>query len=194
MVDEIRDGLQYSSEVLARCAERLSGEVAAAARVITASLRAGGTVAFCGNGGSAAQAQHLAAEFVGRFLLERPAYRGIALTTDTSALTAIGNDYSFDEIFSRQVEGLLRPMDVLVALSTSGNSENCIRAIEKAKELGVKTIAFCGCGGGRMSEVADHSITVVGYESAQIQEAHLAMGHCICQVVERALVEASQEE
>jgi len=192
MQEQIRDLLEYSSQVLARCAADNSEKIAAAARMIYASVRAGGTVAFCGNGGSASQAQHLAAEFVGRFLIDRPAYSAIALTTDTSILTAVGNDYGFDQVFARQVEGLLKPMDVLVALSTSGNSPNCILACEKARQLGVKTIGISGCGGGKLAEVADHCITVSGYDTPQIQEAHLAIGHAICAVVEKALVEAAE--
>lgn len=192
MQEQIRDLLEYSSQILARCAADNSEEIAAAARMIYASVRAGGTVAFCGNGGSASQAQHLAAEFVGRFLIDRPAYSAIALTTDSSILTAVGNDFGFDQVFARQVEGLLKPMDVLVALSTSGNSPNCILACEKAKQLGVKTIGVSGCGGGKLAEVADHCITVSGYDTPQIQEAHLAIGHTICAVVEKALVEAAE--
>lgn len=192
MQEQIRDLLHYSSQVLARCADDNSEKIAAAARIIYASVRAGGTVAFCGNGGSAGQAQHLAAELVGRFLIDRPAYRAIALTTDTSILTAVGNDYGFDQVFARQVEGLLGPVDVLVALSTSGNSPNCVLACEKAKQLGVKTIALSGCGGGKLAEVADHCITIAGYDTPQIQEAHLAVGHVICAVVEKALVEAAE--
>ena len=192
MQEQIRDLLEYSSQILCRCAADNSEKTAAAARMIYASVRAGGTVAFCGNGGSASQAQHLAAEFVGRFLIDRPAYSAIALTTDTSILTAVGNDFGFEQVFARQVEGLLKPMDVLVALSTSGNSPNCILACEKAKQLGVKTIGLSGCGGGKLAEVADHCITVPGYDTPQIQEAHLAIGHAICAVVEKALVEAAE--
>ncbi len=172
MQEQIKDILEHGSQVLAKCSEKLPNEIAAAVRVITASLRCGGMIAFCGNGGSAAQAQHFAAELVGRFLLERPAYQAIALTTDTSILTAVGNDYGFEEVFARQVEGLLKQNDVLVALSTSGNSENCLRAVR-----------------GKLNNLADHCITVPSYDTPQIQEAHLAIGHALCQVVEQALTQ-----
>jgi D-sedoheptulose 7-phosphate isomerase len=189
MQEEIRDQLQYAGEVMAKCAERLPGDIAAAARIIFASLRSGGTAAFCGNGGNASQAQHLAGELVGRFLLERPAYRGIALTADTSILTSVGNDYGYTEVFSRQVEGLLRQGDVLVALSTSGNSENCLRAVDRARELKIKTVGLSGAGGGKLAGQADHCIVVPSYDTPQIQEAHLAIGHAICRIVERALAQ-----
>ncbi len=189
MQEQIKDILEHGSQVLAKCSEKLPNEIAAAVRVITASLRCGGMIAFCGNGGSAAQAQHFAAELVGRFLLERPAYQAIALTTDTSILTAVGNDYGFEEVFARQVEGLLKQNDVLVALSTSGNSENCLRAVQKAEELKVKTIGLSGGDGGKLNNLADHCITVPSYDTPQIQEAHLAIGHAICQVVEQALTQ-----
>lgn len=189
MHDEIRDLLQYAGEVLAKCAERVPEQTAAAARIIIASLRSGGTVAFCGNGGSASQAQHLAAEVVGRFLMDRPAYRAIALTTDTSIITSVSNDYGYEQVFARQVEGLLRRGDVLVALSTSGNSENCLEAVVQARELNIKTIGLSGAGGGKLAELADHCIVVPCYDTPQIQEAHLAIGHAICQMVERALAQ-----
>ncbi len=189
MQDQISDILEHSSQVLAKCSEKLPAQLAAAARIVTASLRCGGTIAFCGNGGSAAQAQHFAAELVGRFLLDRPAYRAIALTTDTSILTAVGNDYGFAEVFARQVEGLLKQNDVLVALSTSGNSENCLRAVARARQLKVKTIGLAGGDGGKLKDLTDHCITVPSYDTPQIQEAHLALGHALCQVVEQALMQ-----
>jgi len=192
MQDEIRDSLEYGSQVLAKCAEKLPERIAAAARKITASLRCGGTIAFCGNGGSASQAQHLAGEIVGRFLRERPAYRAIALTADSAILTSVANDYGYDEVFARQVEGLLKQNDVLVALSTSGDSPNCLRAVERARELQVKTIALSGREGGKLQELADHCITVRCYDTPQIQEAHLAIGHAICNVVEKALAEGDE--
>lgn len=194
MQEQIRRYFEYSSEVMAKSAELLPAKIAAAARVIIASLRSGGTVAFCGNGGSAAQAQHFAGELVGRFLIDRPAYRAIALTTDTSIITCVANDFSYEEVFARQVEGLLRPHDVLVVLSTTGNSENCVRAVELARQMQIKTIAFSGCGGGRLEDAADLCITVRGYETPQIQEAHLASGHILCQIVEEALVAAHSTE
>ncbi len=189
MQDRIRDSLEYGSQLLGKCAEKLPEKIAAAARIIIASLRSGGTVAFCGNGGSASQAQHFAGELVGRFLQERPPYKAVALTADTSILTAVANDYGYEEVFARQVEGLLGQNDVLVALSTSGNAANCLHAVEKARQLKVKTIGLSGGDGGKLRDAADHSIVVPSWDTPQIQEAHLAIGHAICQAVEQALAQ-----
>jgi D-sedoheptulose 7-phosphate isomerase len=141
-------------------------------------------VAFCGNGGSASQAQHFAAELVGRFRRERRAFRAIALTTDSSILTAVGNDFCFEEVFSRQVEALLSEGDVLVGLSTSGNSRNVCRAFEIGRKLGLKLIAFTGGDGGRLASLADIELRVTASDAARIQEAHLFLGHLLCDVVE----------
>jgi D-sedoheptulose 7-phosphate isomerase len=162
--------------------------VVAAARVIERALRAGGKVMFCGNGGSAADAQHLAAELMGRFLADRAPMAAIALTVDTSALTAIGNDYGFETIFARQVRGLGRPGDVLVGISTSGNSANVIAAFEAAKALGIETIAMTGAGGGEMALIADHLVNAPALSTPRIQELHIAIGHTICELVEDALL------
>ncbi len=167
----------------------LSELVTKAGGEIVRCLRAGGTVAFCGNGGSAAQAQHFAAELVGRFELERPAFRAIALTTDTSILTAIGNDYDFADVFARQVQGLLSEGDVLVAISTSGNAENVCRAAEQARRQGVKVIGLTGRDGGRLAALCDIELRVPAQVTARIQEGHLLLGHFLCRYVERALAE-----
>jgi len=151
------------------------------------SLAKGGTLFWCGNGGSAADSQHLAAELVGRFKNNRKALRSVALTTDTSVLTCIANDYSYDDIFSRQLEALGRDGDVLVAISTSGNSENVSRALISAKELGVKTIALLGKDGGKAKELADLSIVIPSNSTARIQEAHILIGHILCDLIEREL-------
>ena len=150
-------------------------------------LRAGGKVMFCGNGGSAADAQHLAAELSGRYELERPGLAGLALTTDTSALTAIANDMGFDRVFARQVEALGRPGDVLYAISTSGHSPNVLAAVETARRLGVKTIAVTGADGGRLKELCDVALCVPARKANHIQELHIALGHLLCGLAERAL-------
>ena len=138
----------------------------------------------CGNGGSAADAQHIAAEFVNRFILERPPLPAIALTTDTSILTAVSNDYDYDHVFSRQLAGLAGPGDGLVAISTSGNSGNALAALDLAREMGLKSVALCGRDGGRMKGRADHVLVVPSDNTARIQEAHSLMLHYFAAVVE----------
>ena len=149
-------------------------------------LRRGGRILVCGNGGSAADAQHLAAELSGRYVKERRALAGIALTTDTSALTAIGNDYGFDQIFSRQVEALGRPGDVLVGISTSGNSGNVIAAVEAARSLGVKTIGILGRDGGRLASLVDDALIVPSKVTARIQEVHEMVFHFWCEALDES--------
>ncbi len=163
------------------------GPIVAAARVMEGCLRDGGKVMFCGNGGSAADAQHLAAELMGRFLADRAPMASIALTVDTSALTAIGNDYGFEEVFARQVRGLGRAGDVLVGISTSGNSINIAAAFEAAREIGIHTVALTGGGGGKIAAIADSLINVPSLSTPRIQEHHIAIGHTICELLEDAL-------
>jgi D-sedoheptulose 7-phosphate isomerase len=141
-----------------------------------------------GNGGSAADAQHIAGELVGRFFLERPAYRAVALTTDTSVLTAVGNDYGFDQVFARQVEALGRVGDVAIALSTSGNSANVVEGLKQARKQGMRTIAFTGEGGGKCRDLADVLLMAENDQSPRIQEVHVAAYHVLCELVERELV------
>jgi D-sedoheptulose 7-phosphate isomerase len=152
-------------------------------------LRRGNKIIFCGNGGSAADAQHLAAELVGRYLVDRAPLPALALTVDTSALTAIANDYSFDEVFARQLGGLGQSGDVLVAISTSGNSRNVIRAIEVARDRGIRTIGLTGLSGGQMRQLCDACICVPSDRTNHVQEMHIAVGHVICGAVERAFAE-----
>lgn len=165
----------------------LSGAVVAAADLCTAALKAGGKVMFCGNGGSAADAQHLAAELSGRFERNRAGLAGLALTTDTSALTAIANDYGYDRVFARQVEALGRPGDVLYAISTSGNSPNVLAAVEAARVRGIRVIAVTGASGGQMRAACDVLLNVPAVTAARVQEMHIAVGHMICGIVEEAL-------
>ncbi len=148
-------------------------------------LTAGGKIFFMGNGGSAADSQHLATELVSRYLSEGAAIPAIALTTDTSAITAIGNDYSFDNIFSRQLEALCSKSDVVFGISTSGNSRNVIKGLHTANYIGCSTVALTGSGGGEISNIADNSIIVPSDEVPYIQQAHIAVGHIICEIIER---------
>ncbi len=151
---------------------------------IANSLNAGSSIFWCGNGGSAAESQHMAAELMGRFLINRKPYRSLSLTTDTSAITGISNDFHFNEIFSRQLEGIARPGDFLVVFTTSGNSQNIFLALEKAKEIGVHTIAFLGKDGGKVKNLADAEFLVDVSETARIQEVHTVMAHTLCQIIE----------
>lgn len=162
----------------------LSGKVAEAADLMVKAVKSGGKVLFCGNGGSAADAQHLATELVGRYMKERPPIAAIALTTDTSALTAIANDYAFETIFERQVQALGRSGDVLVALSTSGKSPNVLKAAEAAKKLGIGVIALTGSKANPLAEKADVALMVPATTSNRIQEMHIAIGHLLCGIVE----------
>ena len=165
--------------------EAIHNAVVEAGRVTAEAMKAGRKLMVCGNGGSAADSQHLVAEFVSRLTVDRPAMRAIALTTDTSILTAIGNDYSYDNVFERQVEALGQEGDVLLAISTSGNSKNCVKALKLAKSMGVHTIAYTGNKGGAMAELADINAIVPSDTTMNIQESHLALEHIFCMVVER---------
>src|SRR5262245_27370318 len=158
------------------------------ARLVSAcslALASGNKLLFFGNGGSAADAQHLATELVVRYKRNRPALAAIALTTDTSALTAIGNDFGFDSLFARQVEALCRPGDVAIGISTSGNSENVVRGLRAAREAGATTVAFTGEGGGRLAGQVDVSIFIPSRTTARIQEMHLLLGHTLCALLEK---------
>jgi D-sedoheptulose 7-phosphate isomerase len=158
------------------------------AAVILAALRSGNKLLIAGNGGSAADAQHIAAEIVGRYKQDRPAYAAIALTTDTSALTAIGNDYGFEQVFARQLAGLGREGDVLLALSTSGRSPNILAALRTARERGLATVGFTGSKGEALGALCDHLLVAPSDDTAVIQQIHLAVAHGICEVVEQALM------
>ncbi len=167
----------------------LHTSIAVIAAAIATSLRAGGKLLIAGNGGSAADAQHLAAEFVGRFVLERQPMPAIALTTDTSALTAIGNDYGFDRVFERQLRGLGRRGDVFLALSTSGRSPNILAALTAARDSGLTTIGFAGAGSAPMRGLCDHFLAAPSTETAIVQQIHITAGHAICALVERAMAQ-----
>ncbi len=187
--DSIQSGLRELAELAERVALELSEDVETVAQVALDALRAGGRLFFCGNGGSAADAQHLAAEYVVRFAGDRQALPAMALTTDSSILTAASNDLGFDTVFSRQVEALAREGDVLFLHSTSGESVNLVRAAEVARGRGVRTVALLAKGGGRLKDLVDHAVVVPTEETARAQEIHLALGHVICEIVEAALAE-----
>jgi D-sedoheptulose 7-phosphate isomerase len=185
---DVGDWLAASASVAASLGERPGvASVERAAVLIADALAAGGQALFCGNGGSAADAQHLAAELVGRLALERPAYRAVALTTDTSVLTAVGNDYGYAEVFARQVEGIGRPGDVLVAISTSGRSENVLRAAAAARDRGLKVVAFLGPDPSPLDQTADLALHVDGDAPGLVQQGHITIGHAICGRVEARL-------
>lgn len=167
--------------------ETLAPVIAAIAERLTEVLRGGGKVMFCGNGGSAADSQHLAAELEGRFLIDRRPFAAVALTTNTSSLTAIGNDFGFEAVFERQVCGLGCPGDVLIAISTSGNSANVLRALQAAREIGMVTIGLTGSTGGKMAPLCDLSLRIPSPSTPRIQEMHILAGHIVCDIVERAL-------
>ncbi len=186
--DLVLDRLREAKEVLERVATpETAAAVAAAAGAITECLRQGGRVLLCGNGGSQADAQHLAAELVGRFLLEREPFSAIALGDNIAAVTAVGNDYSYDDVFVRGVRGHGRAGDVLIGLSTSGGSANVVKALEAAREIGMVTIAFVGEPGSPLAELADHVLAVPGASTARAQEAHQVLGHTLIELVERDL-------
>jgi D-sedoheptulose 7-phosphate isomerase len=161
--------------------------VAAAAELILGCFENGGTVFFCGNGGSAADAQHLAAEFSGRYLVDRPGLPALALTTNSSAVTAIGNDYGYEQVFSRQLEGIAGPGDVLVAITTSGRSESIRRAVRAAHQLKMTVIGMTGAKGGEFAALCDVALVTPSAVTPNIQEGHIAMGHAFCLLVERAM-------
>jgi len=185
--ERVRRALGELAALAAGVAEAHAATAAAIADRYAAALRAGGTLFFAGNGGSAADAQHIATEYVVRFRASRPPLRAVALTTDTSLLTACANDMGFDAVFARQVEAHGRPGDILVLHSTSGDSPNVVRAAQSARARGVAVIAFLGRGGGRLKDLADLALVVPSDHTARIQELHLALEHAICELVEERL-------
>ncbi len=190
--ERVRDYLLETSAVAARTADACAGTILHAAAAIAGSVRRGGKLLICGNGGSAGDAQHLATEFVSTLTVDRRrgAIPALALTTDTSMLTAISNDFGFDGVFARQVEALGREGDVLLGISTSGNSENVVRALDEGRRRGLRTIALTGKDGGRLASLADVVIEVPSAETSHIQEAHIAIGQLIAFLVEDELFPA----
>ena len=186
MRELVKSTLEEHRQVVEKMAA-LEGEIASAGELCGSALAQGQRIYLCGNGGSAADAQHIAAELIGRFVHDRRALPAIALTTDTSALTAIGNDYGYDEVFSRQVEGLCREGDVLIAISTSGNSGNILKAVDAAHRAGASVIGLSGKSGGALDAKCDVSLVVPSDITARIQEMHIVIGHLICALVEEHL-------
>ena len=182
----LRSGLDEHMDVFRRLPP-LTPLIEQAAGLMAATLSQGGKLLLCGNGGSASDSQHIAAELTGRFLKDRRPLAAVALTTDTSALTSIANDYSFDEVFSRQVMGLGRKGDCLLAISTSGNSRNVLRAVDAARAAGIRVIGLLGRDGGALRTLCDVAIVVPSATTARIQEAHIFIGHTLCAMVEEAL-------
>jgi len=187
MKQKIISILKEDIELKNRVLKELPRKIEEAAKLIIDAFRAGKKVLIFGNGGSAADAQHMACELVGRYKKERKALPAIALTTDTSILTAVSNDYSFEVAFSRQIEALGNKGDIAFGISTSGNSKNVIKAVEVAKEKGLKTIGLLGCDGGRMKDAVDLPIIVGARSTPRIQESHIVILHIICELVEEAL-------
>jgi D-sedoheptulose 7-phosphate isomerase len=187
MTDLVKRQLAQSIATMTRVLrdESIHDAVIAAAHLTADAMKSGHKLLICGNGGSAADAQHLAAEFVARLTIDRPALRAIALTTDSSILTAIGNDHSFDQIFERQVEALGQPGDILLAISTSGNSKNCVKALKQAKTQGLHTVSYTGNNGGAMKDLSDINVIIPSDTTMNIQESHLALEHILCMIVER---------
>ncbi|HOG75645.1 MAG TPA: D-sedoheptulose 7-phosphate isomerase [Candidatus Marinimicrobia bacterium] len=179
--------LEESAEVKRQTIVTAVDSIEAAAQMLIDCYRAGGKVLLCGNGGSAADAQHLAAELISRLKLERAAIPALALTTNTSLLTAIGNDYKYDLVFVRQVEAFGKVGDVLIAISTSGESENVIKAVEFSRMQGIKSIALTGAKGGRLAEKVDLAIKIPSDNVQRIQECHITIGHILCELIESAL-------
>jgi D-sedoheptulose 7-phosphate isomerase len=185
--DDVTAGLRELAEIALRTAETIAPQLERAAAMVRETVLAGGTLFFCGNGGSAADAQHMATEYVIRYLRNRRALPAIALTTDTSLLTAAGNDFGFETVFARQVEALAKPGDLLIIHSTSGKSPNVLRAAEAARAKGVAVLAFSARDGGPLRELADHNVIVPTERTDRAQEIHLCVEHMICDLVERGV-------
>ena len=193
LISRISENFSESAHLKLQTMDTLARPIADAAELMVHSLKKDGKILACGNGGSAADCQHFAAELLNRFEIERPALAAMALTTDSSTLTSIANDYDFDQVFSKQVRGLGHAQDVLLAISTSGNSRNVVAAIEAAHESGMKVVALTGRNGGRMSEVlnkTDVHICVPANSTARIQEVHLLALHCLCDAIDCLLLGA----
>ncbi len=186
MHELVEQHIQAHQRVVAKLAA-LAPQVAGLGAVCVAALKADKRLFLCGNGGSAGDAQHIAAELVGRFVADRRSLPAIALTTDTSALTAIANDYGYEAVFSRQLEGLAAEGDVLIAISTSGNSANVLKAAEVARARGVTVIGLLGGSGGALAAACDHAVVIPSDVTARIQECHILVGHMICDLIEAGL-------
>ncbi|MGB5614204.1 MAG: D-sedoheptulose 7-phosphate isomerase [Sedimenticolaceae bacterium] len=185
VAQQISDSITVKEAMLADL--ELIAQIEAVAELIIETYRNGGKVLIAGNGGSAADAQHIAAELVSRFAFDRPALPAMALTTDTSILTAISNDYGYESLFSRQLEASGRPGDVFIAISTSGNSPNIVRALERAAEIGLASVGLTGATGGKMADLCLHCLNIPSTDTPRIQEGHITIGHILCASSEQAL-------
>ena len=187
-IQSVKSQIQASIDVKATLLgkEALMQQVFELAEKCTAALRAGGKVIFCGNGGSFADAQHLSAEFTSRFLFDRPGLPSLALGTNSSAMTAIGNDYGYENVFAREIQAIATPADVLIAITTSGNSANILKALEAAKEANVPAVVLTGAGRG-MLDAATETLNIPSTDTARIQECHILLGHIICGLVEESI-------
>ena len=192
-LEHVTNSLKEGADLRNKLARQCGSAIVEGAAMLTECLESGGKLLFFGNGGSAADAQHLAAEFVGRFVKERRALPAIAFTTDSSILTAVGNDYGFDQVFSRQVEALGLPNDVAIGISTSGNSPNVLLALKEASKRGLKTIGLAGKDGGELARCVDLAIVVPASNTARIQECHIAIGHLFCELVEEQMFPAQSK-
>jgi len=187
MKQTIKNEFLSHLEVINLTIETMQEKLELASLLVVETLKNGNKILLCGNGGSAADAQHIAAELTGRYKTERRGLPGIALTTDTSALTAIGNDYGYDRVFDRQVEALAQKGDLLIGISTSGNSTNIINALKVAREMGCKTLGLTGRDGGAMNELCDINLVVPSNDTPRIQEMHILFAHTICQIIDNEL-------
>jgi len=194
MIESIRAHLEMGADLYTRMAEHLAEPTARAAEMLIEAVRAGHRVYVCGDGGSAAQAQHVAGEFIGRFLKDRGPLPCVALTTDTSVLTAVANDYEFETVFARQVDALVREGDVLWAISTSGSSANVLKAASAAGKRGARLLGMTGRDGGKLKELCDVTLCVPADSSPPIQEGHLALIHILCGLVEQAICAKDESE
>ena len=184
MKNTIQEEFSSHLETINNVIGSMENDIEQASQIIVDALKNGNKILLCGNGGSAADAQHIAAELTGRYKTERRGLPGIALTTDTSALTAIGNDYGYDRVFDRQVESLANNGDVIIGISTSGNSKNVVSALKLGQELGCKTVGLTGRDGGAMNDVCDINMVVPSNNTPRIQEMHILFGHTICQIID----------
>ncbi|MFI3278287.1 MAG: D-sedoheptulose 7-phosphate isomerase [Rikenellaceae bacterium] len=185
--ESLLSGLELRSKIASSC--EMTSLIESVGRLMAQRLKSGSKILFCGNGGSAADAQHISSEFVGRFVAERRPLPAVALTTDTSLLTAVGNDYGFEYIFSRQVQGLAQEGDILVGFSTSGNSKNVIKALEMARDMGITTVGFLGGSGGACKPLCDYDFTIDTNITARIQEMHITIGHILCGIVDKIILD-----
>jgi D-sedoheptulose 7-phosphate isomerase len=189
----IKEEILSHQAVVKKILDEMVDDIQKASQKVVNTIKSGNKIILCGNGGSAGDAQHISAEFTGRFKSEREALPAIALTTDTSALTAIANDYGYDRVFSRQLQALGREGDLLIAISTSGNSQNILEAIYLAKNMKIEVIALTGKDGGKMKNISDLTIVVPSEDTARIQEMHIMIGHIFCMEVDRAFPASSQK-